>query len=90
MDKIALIGAAGAIGQSVASALDQKSQQYRVVGRNRANLDVAFGHSKLAEIATWNPDDPNSSRAAVRGVDTLVYLIGVPYNKFPPASDPNA
>jgi nucleoside-diphosphate-sugar epimerase len=82
MANIALIGAAGAIGQSVANALDQKGQHYRVVGRNRASLDTTFSSSKLAEIMTWNPDDPDSARAAVRGTDTLVYLVGVPYNKF--------
>ncbi|MGI8959649.1 MAG: NAD-dependent epimerase/dehydratase family protein [Bryobacteraceae bacterium] len=82
MDKIALIGAAGVIGQSVAAALDRKGQEYRVVGRNRASLDARFAGSKLAQIVTWNPDDPNSARAAVRGADILVYLVGVPYNKF--------
>lgn len=82
MAKIALIGAAGAIGQSVAAALNQKDQRYRVVGRNRAALDAAFGRSTLAEIATWNPDDPASARAAVRGMDTLVYLVGVAYHQF--------
>lgn len=82
MPKTALIGAAGAIGQSVANALDQRDQNYRVVGRNRTNLDKTFGGSKLAEIVTWNPDDPDSVRAAVRGMDTLVYLVGVPYHQF--------
>jgi nucleoside-diphosphate-sugar epimerase len=82
MEKIALIGAAGAIGQSVANALNQKGQEYRVVGRNRTTLETTFGGSQLAEIATWNPDDPGSARTAVRGTHTLVYLIGVPYNKF--------
>jgi nucleoside-diphosphate-sugar epimerase len=82
MNKIALIGAAGAIGQSVATALGQKGLEYRVVGRNRTSLDATFGASKLAEIAAWNPDDPDSARAAVRGMNSLVYLVGVPYHQF--------
>ncbi len=82
MDKIALIGAAGVIGQSVATALNQKGQEYRVVGRNRTSLKATFGSSGLAEIATWNPEEPDSVRAAVRGAGTLVYLVGVPYNQF--------
>ena len=82
MPKIALIGAAGAIGQSVANALDKKSHEYRVIGRNRTGLDATFGRSSLAEITTWNPDDSDSARAAVRGIDTLVYLVGVPYHEF--------
>jgi nucleoside-diphosphate-sugar epimerase len=54
---------------------------YRVVGRSRAALEAAFS-DPLAEIATWNPDDPASARAAVRGAGTIVYLVGVPYPDF--------
>src|SRR5258706_13721998 len=80
--KINLIGAAGAIGKSIADALRRDGTAYRVVGRNRPALSAAFGGDKLAEIVTWNPDDPESERAAVRGSDVLVYLVGVPYNHF--------
>ena len=82
MGKIALFGAAGAIGNSVAAALRQQNQPYRVVGRNRPELEKSFGMDPLAEIVTWNPDDPASVRAASRDVDTLIYLVGVPYNHF--------
>jgi nucleoside-diphosphate-sugar epimerase len=82
MSKIALFGAAGAIGNSIAAALRKQNQPYRVVGRNRAELEKSFGMDPLAEIVTWNPDDPASVQAACRGVDTLIYLIGVPYNHF--------
>lgn len=82
MAKIALFGAAGAIGESLANTLRQRGQEYRVVGRDRARLEKAFGGNGKAEIVTWNPDDPASVRAAARGVDTLIYLVGVPYNHF--------
>jgi nucleoside-diphosphate-sugar epimerase len=82
MDKITLIGAAGAIGNSIAGALQIKGQEYRVVGRDRGRLVASFGSDKLAEIVTWNPDDPASARVAVKGSHTLVYLVGVPYNQF--------
>lgn len=82
MKKITLLGAAGAIGRSIADALNRAGKEYRVVGRNRSNLNSAFGSTKLAEIVTWNPDDRDSARAALRGSDPLVYLIGVPYNQF--------
>jgi nucleoside-diphosphate-sugar epimerase len=82
MSKIALFGAAGAIGNSIDVALREKRQPYRVVGRNRAELDKSFGADPLADIVTWNPDDPASVRAACSGVDTLIYLIGVPYDHF--------
>lgn len=82
MGKIALFGAAGAIGNSIAAALRAQKQPYRVVGRNKAELEKAFGADPLAEIVTWDPDDPASVRTACSGVDTLIYLIGVPYNHF--------
>ena len=82
MGKTALIGAAGAIGKSIADALRLQGNPYRVVGRNRQSLEKTFGGDPLAEIVTWNPDDPASVREACKGVETLIYLVGVPYNHF--------
>lgn len=81
-DKVALFGAAGAIGQSVAAALRGAGMPYRVVGRSRESLEREFGSDPLAEIVVWNPDAPDSVRAACRGVGSLVYLVGVDYWKF--------
>lgn len=77
-----LLGAAGAIGKSVSAALTSENTAHRVVGRNRAALTGAFGNNPLAEIVTWNPDDPDSARAAVCGSDVVIYLVGVPYDQF--------
>lgn len=82
MSRIALFGAAGVIGQSIASALRSQGRAYRVVGRNDASLRKAFGADPLAEIVTWNPDSPASVRAAADGVDTLIYMVGVDYWQF--------
>jgi nucleoside-diphosphate-sugar epimerase len=82
MADIALFGAAGAIGNSIANALRQQGRDYRVVGRNRASLQASFGADRQAEIMTWDPGDPTSVRAAARGVSTLIYLVGVPYDQF--------
>lgn len=82
MGKIALFGAAGAIGRSIADALRAKGEPYRVVGRNRERLAKTFGSDPNAEIVTWDPADAASVRAAAQGVDTLIYLVGVPYNHF--------
>jgi nucleoside-diphosphate-sugar epimerase len=82
MQKIALVGASGAIGRSIADALNKEGREYRVVGRDSGSMTAAFGNSKLAEISTWNPDDPASARAALRGSETIVYLVGVPYHRF--------
>ena len=82
LGKTALFGATGAIGGSLAAALRQRGAGYRVVGRSLATLQKAFGGDPLIELATWNPDDAGSVRAAARGVDTIIYLVGVPYTEF--------
>src|SRR5258705_6125104 len=82
MGRIALFGGGGVIGQSIANALRAKGESYRVVGRSRKSLEGEFGDDPLAEIVTWNPEDPDSVRTAARGVYTLIYLIGVPYNNL--------
>ena len=82
MTRIALFGAAGAIGQSIARALAAEGQPYRVVGRSESALRQAFGDDPLAEIVTWDPGSPASVRAAAEGIDTLVYLVGVNYWQF--------
>lgn len=79
---IALFGAAGAIGGSIAGALRAAGRRYRVVGRSRVPLEAGYGNDPLAEIVTWNPEDAASVRAACRGVDSIVYLVGVDYWKF--------
>ncbi|RFU47885.1 NAD-dependent epimerase/dehydratase family protein [Paraburkholderia sp. DHOC27] len=80
--KTGLFGAAGAIGQSIANALRAAGRDYRVIGRSRAPLEAMFGHDPHAEIAVWNPDDPASIAAAASGLQTAIYLVGVPYNQF--------
>jgi nucleoside-diphosphate-sugar epimerase len=82
MATVALWGANGAIGKSIAAALTALGRPYRVVGRNRDALVASFGSEPLAEIATWDPADPASVREAARGIDTIVYLVGVDYTRF--------
>jgi len=82
MERVALFGASGAIGGSIAAALRARDREYRVVGRSRSELERIFGSDPRAEIVTWNPDDPASVRGAARGVDTIFYLVGVPYWQF--------
>ena len=82
MSKIALFGAAGVIGQSIAAALSAQGRPYRVVGRTEAALRESFVHDPLAEITTWNPDLPASVEAAASGIETLIYMVGVNYWQF--------
>ncbi|MGH9840729.1 MAG: NAD-dependent epimerase/dehydratase family protein [Blastocatellia bacterium] len=78
----ALVGATGAIGKSVAAALRTQGRRYRVIGRSLSSLKNTFGDDPLAEFATWNPDDEQTIRQALRGVSAIVYLVGVPYTDF--------
>ncbi|MCC8391250.1 NAD-dependent epimerase/dehydratase family protein [Paraburkholderia sp. MMS20-SJTR3] len=80
--KVGLFGAAGAAGQSIATALSAAGRDYRVVGRSREPLQRAFGNDPRAEIVTWYPDDPRSIEAAAAGLQTIIYLVGVPYHRF--------
>ncbi|MGB6987007.1 MAG: NAD(P)H-binding protein [Candidatus Aquilonibacter sp.] len=82
MSTYALFGASGATGATISGALEAAGLEYRVVGRDRASLERTYGTRPLAEIATWNPDDPASVQAAAAGIDTIFYLVGVPYNHF--------
>ena len=79
---VALVGATGAIGHSVAAALRQQGQPYRAIGRSRATLEQTFGEDPLAACALWDPDDEASIRSALRGVAAVVYMVGVPYTAF--------
>lgn len=80
--KIALFGAAGVIGQSIAGALRAQDRPYRVVGRSEGSLRRQFGADPLADVKTWNPDSPASVQAAAEGIDTLIYMVGVDYWRF--------
>ncbi len=82
MNKIALLGAAGAVGASVADALRTEGAPYRVVGRSEATLRRHFGNDPLAEIKTWDPSDDLSVRQALAGVESAVYLVGINYWQF--------
>ena len=82
VERIGLVGAAGAMGQSVARALAARGKPFRVIGRSAGALEASFRGCSGVERVTWNPDDAASVRAAVRGLDTLVYLVGVPYHRF--------
>ena len=82
MARIALLGAAGAVGTSIAAAMRREGTPYRVIGRSDEQLRKAFAADPLAEIKAWNLDDSLSVRQALAGIDTAIYLIGVNYWQF--------
>jgi nucleoside-diphosphate-sugar epimerase len=77
--KVALFGAAGATGQALAPELDRRGIPFRVVGRNHARLEKAFGHLANAEILKADLSQLGSAAAAARDADTIVYCVGLPY-----------
>ena len=62
VERVGLVGAAGAIGRSVSQALVARGRSFRVIGRSAPALEASFGRTRGAERATWNPEDPSSVR----------------------------
>jgi nucleoside-diphosphate-sugar epimerase len=81
--KVAIFGAAGAIGQAVADEMERRFLSYRVVGRNRDKLEKAFGKHQHAEIFPADLSDLRSAGAAAREIDTVLYCVGLPYPSHP-------
>jgi nucleoside-diphosphate-sugar epimerase len=81
-ERLGLVGAAGAMGRSVGQALAGRGKAFRVIGRSAGGLEQSFRGLPGVERVTWNPEDTASVRIAVRGLDTLIYLVGVPYHQF--------
>lgn len=79
MQNVAIFGAAGAIGTAVAPELERRGIPFRVVGRSRQKLEQAFGKFPHAEIFPADLSEPRSAGAAARGVDTIIYTLGLPY-----------
>src|SRR4051794_25224534 len=79
IQKAAIFGAAGAVGPHVGAELQKRGIQFRAVGRKRAKLEAAFGAMSCAEIFDADVADLRSASAAARGVDTIIYTVGLPY-----------
>jgi nucleoside-diphosphate-sugar epimerase len=79
LGKVALFGAAGAVGHALAPALDALGQPYRVVGRDKERLAREFPGAQAvsADFLTGQNLDE-----AANGIDTIVYLAGAPYTHF--------
>src|SRR5579871_5273485 len=82
MDKVAIFGAAGPIGRYVGEELERRGVPFRAVGRTRSRLDEVFGKLPHAELVAADLTDLGGATQAARGVDTIIYAVGVPYNAF--------
>ena len=82
MRKVAIFGAAGAIGKTIGPELERRGIPFRAVGRTKSKLVEAFGKLKQAEIVAADLADMQAATGAARGVDTVIYALGVPYTAF--------
>lgn len=82
IQKVAIFGAAGAIGNALAPELVRRGIPFRAVGRTRQKLVDAFGGLPGAEIMDADLSDPDQAERAAQGVDTIVYTVGVTNTEF--------
>jgi nucleoside-diphosphate-sugar epimerase len=82
MEKVAIFGAAGPIGRYVGMELDRRGVPFRAVGRTASKLEAVFGNLPHAEVVAADLSDAGGATQAARGVDTIVYTLGVPYTDF--------
>lgn len=80
--RIGLVGATGAVGASIGQALSAAAIPFAVIGRSPHGLATGFGGMPLATPRVWDPEDAAGMRSAFRGLDTLVSMVGVPYDAF--------
>jgi nucleoside-diphosphate-sugar epimerase len=79
MQNVAIFGAAGAIGTAVGEELARRGVPFRAVGRSREKLERTFGKMPHAEVFPADLAESRSAGAAARGVDTIIYCVGLPY-----------
>jgi nucleoside-diphosphate-sugar epimerase len=81
--KYAIFGATGAVGKALAPELARVNATFRVVGRSEERLRRDFGsYQSLVEFCAADLSDAKAAETAAAGVDTLFYLVGVPYPQF--------
>jgi nucleoside-diphosphate-sugar epimerase len=79
-EKIAILGAAGAIGKGTVPELLKRGQTVRVVGRDAAKLARTF-KGQAVEIVSADLGTVEGCTTALSGVDAAIYSIGLPYFK---------
>ena len=79
MERVALFGAAGAVGHALAPELQRRQIAYRTAGRTAARLQRDFPHSEAVRADFLSGE---GVAAAASGVDTVFYLAGAPYTEF--------
>jgi nucleoside-diphosphate-sugar epimerase len=81
--KYAIFGATGSVGKALAAKFGREGCPFRVVGRSEERLRRDFqAYGTLVEYCPADLSDPAAAARAARGVDTVFYLVGVPYTQF--------
>jgi nucleoside-diphosphate-sugar epimerase len=79
VERVALFGAAGAIGHALAPELERSGIAYRTAGRTVARLQREFPRSEAVQADFLSGE---GLADAARGADTVFYLAGAPYTEF--------
>jgi nucleoside-diphosphate-sugar epimerase len=81
--KYAIFGASGAVGKALVPLLAEQNSAVRVVGRSAERLRREFGRFEpLVEACAADLSDRTSAASRAAGIDTIFYLVGVPYTQF--------
>jgi nucleoside-diphosphate-sugar epimerase len=81
MGATAIIGASGAVGREIGRQLSERGEPFVAIGRDGAKLNALFANTG-AETRIWSTEDTASLVTALRGVENVIYAIGVEYWKF--------
>lgn len=79
LGRIALFGARGAVGHSLAADLDANSASYRAVGRDLDELRRTFRKAETRAADFLSGDGVDEAAA---GIDSVFYLVGTDYTHF--------
>jgi len=77
IQRVAILGAAGAVGRSAGAELRRRGIPFRAIGRDGKKLEGAF--SGQAEIHAADIDNPDQTARALEGCDSAIYAVGLPY-----------
>ncbi len=86
--KIGIFGAAGTIGHATAAALSATQHELVLVGRDKAKLEREFAYLAKKEIRPADLATPDGCAAAAKGLDLIVYTLGLPYSALAFAAYP--
>lgn len=79
----AIFGAGGAVGRELVPVLVAAGKSVRVVGRSPERLRREFSkYGNAVELCEADLSKPDEAAIAAKDVETIVYLVGVPYTQF--------